>query len=186
MENNNLYLKEMNDMLTRYIGGLNKLMVEQGRLKMKEKRMPIDMDQLPVLMCIFLSKQITKQEIAAYVHRDKSSIKRTIAQFQKKGLVEMRLHEHDKRKTIVSMTDTGNFVAEQLKAVMHEIENSVFSFMTKKSRKELLETLKKIFEKNRKKFLPNFSTTAKVVMSPILLFAGCLPTVSYHLSKIIF
>jgi|GEM_PF-757213 len=186
MENKNPYLKEMDGMLTRYIGGLGKLLVEEGRLKMKQKKMPIDIDQLPVLICIFLSKQITQQEIATSVNRDKSSVKRTVTLFQKKGLVEIKPHQKDKRKTVVLMTDVGCFVANQVKEVMHEIENSVFSFMSKKSRKELLETLKNVFEKNKSVFLSNSSRTVKVVISTILLLGGYLPTLSNHLSKIIF
>jgi DNA-binding MarR family transcriptional regulator len=171
MENNNPYLKEVDGLLTRYIGGLGKMIIEQGRLKMKEKRMPIDMDQLPVLMCIFLSKQITQPEISDYVNRDKSSVKRTITLLHKKGLIELHPHQNDKRKTIISMTDVGNFVADRVKEVMHEIEDTTFSFLSKKSKKELLNTLKNIFERNKNIFL---SRTTKVVISTILLLIGCL------------
>jgi DNA-binding MarR family transcriptional regulator len=152
MEINNPYLKEMDGMLIRYIGSIGKLIMEQGRLKMKEKRMPIDMDQLPVLMCIYLSKEITQQEISTYVNRDKSSIKRTVTLLHKKGLIELHPHQNDKRKTIVSMTDVGNFVADRVKEVMHEIEDATFFFLSKKSKKELLGTLKNILEKNRDTF----------------------------------
>lgn len=167
----------MDSSLTRYVGGLGKLIIEQGRLKMKEKKMPIDIDQLPVLMCIFLSKQLIQQEIAAYVNRDKSSVKRTITLLQKKGLVEIQADQNDKRKTIVSMTDAGNFVAEQVKEVVHEIENSVFSSLSKKSKRELLNTLKGICEKNKFIFT---SKTAKVVISTILLINACLPILINH------
>lgn len=170
-------------MLTRYVTALNKMIMEQGRLKMREKKVPLGIEQLPVLMCIFLTKEISQQEIALYVSRDKSSVKRTVTLLQKKGLVTVHSHQDDKRKTIVSMTEAGNFVAEQVKQVAREVEDATFSSLSKKSKKELLDTLKNVFEKNREAFL---SKTTKVVVSTILLLNGCLPTLSSHLSKIIF
>ena len=145
MEVDNPYLKELDGMLTRYIVSIAKLVTDQSRERMKKKKAPIDIDQLPVFMCIFLMGELTQQEIAVLINRDKSSVKRTIALLQKKGLIVVSPHLTDKRKTIVSTTDTGNFVAEQVRKEMRNTESSLFSFLDKKEKSKLLATLKSVY-----------------------------------------
>lgn len=144
IENNNPYWKELEGFITLYIHSISKVIDRLGREMMKEKKMPVDMDQLPVLMCVFLGEKLTQQEIATYTERDKASVKRTLSVLQKKGLIKIVAHPDDKRKTLVQTTDTGNFVTEQIRQMIHEAENKIFSFLTKKAKKELLETLKDV------------------------------------------
>ncbi|ANI87939.1 hypothetical protein A9P82_00565 [Arachidicoccus ginsenosidimutans] len=147
MKSNNPYLKELEGMLTPYVHSISQVIHKFGNDMMKERRMPIAIDQLPVLMTVFLGENLTQQDIATYSKRDKSSVKRTLSVFEKKGLIKIVAHPEDKRKTIVQTTDAGDFVAEQVRQMIHEAEEKIFSFLTKKARKELLETLKNVLER---------------------------------------
>ncbi|HEY0298879.1 MAG TPA: MarR family transcriptional regulator [Arachidicoccus sp.] len=147
MKSDNPYLKELEGMLTLYIHSISQIIDKLGSEMMKEKKMPIDMDQLPVLMCVFLGEHLSQQEIATYAKRDKSSVKRTLTVFEKKGLIKIVPHAEDKRKTIVQTTDAGNFIAEQVRQMTHDAEEKIFSFLTKKAKKELLVTLKDVLER---------------------------------------
>lgn len=147
IENNNPYWKELEGFITLYIHSISKVIDRLGRGMMKEKKMPIDMDQLPVLMCVFLGEALTQQEIATYTERDKASVKRTLSVLEKKGLIKIVAHPNDKRKTLVQTTDTGNFVTEQIRQMIREAEDKIFSFLNKKAKKELLETLKNVLSR---------------------------------------
>ncbi|MDE1193035.1 MAG: MarR family transcriptional regulator [Arachidicoccus sp.] len=143
----NPYLEELNEMIMLHVHIIGKRINELGAKMMKEKRMPLDLDQLPVLICVFLEENLSQQEVATFVNRDKSSVNRTLSVFQKKGLIEISKHPEDARKTIIKPTTTGIFIAEQVKQMMYEAEAEIFSFLSKKTRKELLETLKDISER---------------------------------------
>ncbi len=147
MNTENPYLDEIKGMLTYHIHRISHLIQLKGGQVMKEKEIPIDMDQLPVLMCVFLGEGISQQEVAGYCDRDKASVKRTLTVFEKKGLIKITPNAEDKRKTIVQTTDAGNFITEQIREMIREAEKEIFSFLNKKERKELLENLQRILSK---------------------------------------
>jgi DNA-binding MarR family transcriptional regulator len=147
MDIENPYLTEIKGTLTYHIHRISHLIQLRGNQLIKEKEIPIDMDQLPVLMCVFFGDNISQQEVASVCNRDKAYVKRTLTVFEKKGLIKILPHPKDKRKTIVQTTDVGNFVTEQIREMIYEAEKEMFSFLNNRERKELLENLQRILSK---------------------------------------
>lgn len=147
MKTDHPYLKELESTITFHIHRLSHLISRQGAVKMREEGLPIDMDQLPVLMCVFLGGGITQQEIATVSDRDKASVKRTLTVLEKRGLINVRPHSEDKRKTIVQTTDAGNYIAGRIREMVRLSEQELFSFLSDKARNELLSKLQLILNK---------------------------------------
>jgi len=90
-----------------------------------QEKFPIKPEQFPVLISIYKGVNMSQQEIANLIHRDKSSVQRTILALQKKGLVIIKPDENDKRKNLVSTTEEGALVALKLKGVIQNVEKEI-------------------------------------------------------------
>lgn len=112
-----------------------------------EASVPVKIEQLPVLMTVYDSGRISQQEVADMISRDKSSIQRTITALHKKGLVRITGDEHDKRKNILQTTETGTFVALQIKSIMKKIEEELFTAFRSEDRLQTINTIKATADK---------------------------------------
>lgn len=115
--------------------------------KINASSVPIKMEQLPVLMTLYWLKEQSQQQVANHVNRDKSSVLRTVQILEKKGLVVNKKDDADNRRKVLTLTDTGKFVAIQIIDLIKEIENEIASALTDKPRSELLVSLKKAGDK---------------------------------------
>lgn len=77
------------------------------------EKIPIKMEQLPVVMCIYDHGILCQQEIADAVCRDKSSVQRTVARLECQGLVEIHRNK-DKRKKLLMLTKRGKEIAKKI------------------------------------------------------------------------
>lgn len=108
---------------------------------------PIKMEQLPVLMTLYWLKEQSQQEVANQVHRDKSSVLRTVLALEKKRLVFNKKDDSDNRRKVLALTDTGKFVALQIIDLIKKVEDEIAIALTDRPKSEFLELLKKASEK---------------------------------------
>lgn len=90
-----------------------------GMMKMfiRQEKIPLKVEQLPVMMCIYDHGILCQQEIADAVFRDKSSVQRTVAKLEHEGLVEIR-RNRDKRKKSLVLSDAGKAIAQKIAGFM--------------------------------------------------------------------
>lgn len=108
---------------------------------------PVKMEQLPVLMTLYWLKEQSQQQVANRISRDKSSVLRTVSALEKKGLITNKKDIRDGRRKVLTLTDTGNFVALQIIDLIREIENQITGALTDRPKNEVLGLLKKAAEK---------------------------------------
>jgi DNA-binding MarR family transcriptional regulator len=83
------------------------------KIFIRQEKIPLKVEQLPVIMCIYDHGILCQQEIADAVFRDKSSVQRTVAKLEYQGLVEIRKNM-DKRKKSIVLSETGKAVAQKI------------------------------------------------------------------------
>lgn len=111
-----------------FFGQLRKLLVASHRLSSQliaETKLPLQVDQLPVFMTIYIHEQISQQEIANQICRDKASVKRTISHLEKNGLVNIQPHPTDKRANQISLTKDGHKAVIQINEVIEKIDRMI-------------------------------------------------------------
>ena len=86
---------------------------------------PVKMEQLPVMMTLYWFKKQSQQQVADHLNRDKSSVLRTVKVLEKKGLVANKRDRVDGRRKVLTLTETGLFVATQVVGLIEEIENEI-------------------------------------------------------------
>lgn len=121
------FFSEMDDTLLFQMHRIHNVMFRVANGLIQEASVPVKMEQLPILLCVYNCGSVSQQEVADMVHRDKSSIQRTVVVLEKKGLIYISQDAHDKRKNILRATETGIFVAQQIKDIITKVEEEIFS-----------------------------------------------------------
>ena len=141
------FFSEMKDTLVFQMHRIHCVMFRVANQLIEEASVPIKMEQLPILMCIHGSGCVSQQEIADIVHRDKSSVQRTVIVLEKKGLITIAPDKNDKRKNNLRTTKTGTFVALQIKDIMHKVEEEIFSAFDSQDKLNTINTIKETADK---------------------------------------
>ncbi|KAA5537198.1 MarR family transcriptional regulator [Taibaiella lutea] len=141
------FFSEMKDTLIFQMHRIHCVMFRVANRLIEEASVPVKMEQLPILMCIHSCGCISQQEIADMVHRDKSSVQRTVVVLEKKGLISIAPDKNDKRKNNLRTTKTGTFVALQIKDIMQKVETEIFSAFNSEDRLNTINTIKETADK---------------------------------------
>lgn len=143
----NNFFSEMNDTLIFQMHRIHTVMFRVANGLIQEAAVPVKMEQLPILMCIFNCGSVSQQEVADIVHRDKSSVQRTVVVLEKKGLITITQDKKDKRKNILRTTETGNFVALQIKDIVRNVEAEIFSAFNSEDKINTINSIKETADK---------------------------------------
>ena len=82
--------------------------------------------------------------LARRVARDKSQMTRTIRQLESKGLVERQPSSCDARVSLVSLTESGEAVVEDLRRVLAETIGEILKPITAQERQALKSLMKRV------------------------------------------
>jgi DNA-binding MarR family transcriptional regulator len=143
----NSFFAEMNDTLLFQMHRIHCVMFRVANGLIHDASVPVKMEQLPILMCIYNCGSVSQQEVADMVHRDKSSVQRTVVVLEKKGLITIVQDEKDKRKNILRTTETGTFVALQIKGIVKKVEEEIFSAFASEDKLNTINTIKETADK---------------------------------------
>jgi DNA-binding MarR family transcriptional regulator len=141
------FFSEMNDTLIFQMHRIHSVMFRVANSLIHEASVPVKMEQLPILMCIYNCGSVSQQEVADIVHRDKSSVQRTVVVLEKKGLITITQDKKDKRRNILRTTETGNFVALQIKDIIKKVEEEIFSAFNSEDKLNTINTIKETADK---------------------------------------
>ena len=141
------FFSEMNDTLIFQMHRIHSIMFRVANSLIHEASVPVKMEQLPILMCIYNCGSVSQQEVADIVHRDKSSVQRTVVVLEKKGLITITQDKKDKRRNILRTTETGSFVALQIKDIIKKVEEEIFSAFNSEDKVNTINTIKETADK---------------------------------------
>jgi DNA-binding MarR family transcriptional regulator len=120
------------------------LVAQIGSLYHRIHKVPLQMDQIPVLMNLFYSGGSSQKAVGMNLGRDKASINRTISILLKKDVVKVIPDTTDKRKTHVELTVNGKKLAKQADAILGKFDVTLSSKLTEEERKEFDQTMLKL------------------------------------------
>ena len=121
---------------------MRKAIVRRTTLLMAEANIPMQMEQLPILVILKNRGTLSQRELSDITLRDKSSILRSISSLQKKGLVVIEQDDTDKRKNNIDLSPAGKDLAIQMEALMRKAENDVLSVFPEAERVIAFQTVK--------------------------------------------
>lgn len=143
----NNFFSEMRDTLVFQMHRIHTVMFRVANGLIQEASVPVKMEQLPILMSIYNCGSVSQQEVADIVHRDKSSVQRTVVVLEKKGLITVTQDPKDKRKNILRTTETGSFVALQIKDIIKKVEEEIFSAFNSEDKLNTINSIKQTADK---------------------------------------
>ncbi len=118
---------ELEKLIIFSVADLHKELFNRANKTFDKEGFPIQVEQLPVLMCCYYKGDLSQQEIADFASRDKSSIQRTVTYFVKHDLARIVSDMTDKRKNIVQLTEEGNKLGKIIEDHVIKIDHELFS-----------------------------------------------------------
>jgi len=110
--------------------------------RLRDNGFKITIDQWLVIKAILENPDITQQEIGEKVFKDNASVTRIIVLLVKSGYLERDLNPDDRRKTVLSVTDSGREIIEQVQNLVVQNRQMALSGIAEDELEILNKTLK--------------------------------------------
>lgn len=127
-----------------HLGHLTKIVNNKANHIFQNAGYQVRIEQVPVLMTLYYNGNLSQQELANLVGRDKSSIQRTVVTLCKNRLIKIDSDWADKRKNIVVLTDSGRQLSQTMEQGMIHLEAVLFSHIGKADQEQLIQMIKLI------------------------------------------
>jgi MarR family transcriptional regulator, transcriptional regulator for hemolysin len=112
--------------------------------RLNEAGIEITIDQWLVLHTIEDQPGISQTEIADQVFKDAASVTRIIELLKKKGLLDRKEHEADRRRSTLELTKEGKTVIRQAMKVSEQNRNAALKGVTEKEMSTMRNALNTI------------------------------------------
>jgi len=137
--------EEMRESLHVKLGNVTRLIFKKLNSELSLEGIPVLAEQLPVLMVVYFKEQeITQQDIANILQKDKSGILRSVQTLKKDGFLIIESDIEDKRKNLISLTASGKFVCEKIQALAIAFNNQIMEHFSEEERRIFLSMLDRI------------------------------------------
>lgn len=145
----------LNEYIPSLLGKAYHSLLRKANRRLEEMNSPVNIEQLPVLMIVFISTSpLPQKDIASVCQRDKSSVNRTIKSFLQANLIKIVDDEVDRRVKKVQLTDYGRSFCEELCRFQDVIETELKTYLGKDNYQALATLLQSCivyFEKSEQK-----------------------------------
>ena len=131
-----------------HLAHLNKVICQKANALFQESGYRIRIEQVPVLMTLYYQGRLSQQELADLLHRDKSSIQRTIVTLAKAQVVTINEDCQDKRKNIIALSDCGRLLAIELEKNRNDVESHLFKHIGDNAKQKLINLIQDMDIKN--------------------------------------
>ncbi|MDL2205903.1 winged helix DNA-binding protein [Eubacteriales bacterium OttesenSCG-928-N13] len=92
------------------------------------------------------SEEVSISSLHNRDHMTLSAVSQTVAQLEKRGLVQRKMSEHDRRKTVVSITPEGKVLLETMQQQMDLSMAELMERFGKQEANQLAELMEKLAE----------------------------------------
>ena len=144
------FFAELRDTFFFQLHRIQKAIFRRGNHIFQEAKVPLQLEQFPILLTAHAMEGLSQQEIADVTHRDKSSIQRTLGTLEKKGLIKIVQDANDKRRNLIYVTDGGKYLAERIKELMKQAEQETFAVLSEEERNAAIGSIKEIADRLEK------------------------------------
>lgn len=137
------YKKQIESHFIFKLSRLDKELRKRGNSMMHKEGFDIQFEQIPPLMMAYIEGEVSQQQIADELDRDKSSINRTITWLEKNGYVSVSQDSTDKRKNVIKTSRKGDAFASVLFEKMSKLNDEIISELTA----EEIKVIDRVFNK---------------------------------------
>lgn len=118
----------------------------KGTAVFKAAKFDITIDQCIILKVLSMQPELTQQELAEKLYKDKSNLSRMLECLEKKGYIKRRLDIKENRAVkFLSLTNEGEQYLDKLFVYAKKLHNTA----TKGISKEETDTIKRVMQKIR-------------------------------------
>ena len=121
-------------------GQINKL------IQQKNKRAGLLPGQSKVLEYISENDGCSQKDICDAWNLDRSTVSGLITRMKRDGLISIHEAEHDRRKKVISLTESGMDKWKIMRSFIGDIDKRAFAGISAKEQAELFDTLDRIHE----------------------------------------
>jgi MarR family transcriptional repressor of mepA len=137
------YKKQIENHFIFKLSRVDKELRRRGNKLMHIEGFDIQFEQIPPLMMAYIEGEVSQQQIADELDRDKSSINRTITWLEKNGYVSVSQDSTDKRKNVIKTSRKGDAFASVLFENMNRLNDEILSELTA----EEIKVMDRVFNK---------------------------------------
>ena len=141
------FYEQLEDTFFFQVHRMMRAFMKHGNQLLQTAKVPVHQEQFPVLFAVDAIDGISQKELADIIMRDKSSVQRSIAALERRGLLLVLPDEADKRKNRIHLTDAGKQIASQTRGLMRQADNSAFASFTVRERAVALAQIREIADK---------------------------------------
>jgi DNA-binding MarR family transcriptional regulator len=136
--------------LGRAISEMRTFMRQNLQVKIREHNVDISFELLEILGILFRKDGVNQQEIADVIVKDKSSMTYLIDNLEKRGMVERREDQNDRRSKLIYLTENGRALEKELNPWIHEMYEKATMGMEMNDLQVALSQIRKMNENLRK------------------------------------
>lgn len=127
------------------IGLLFKGLVRKLNNELTRERVPVMAEQVPVLLIVYFhGKPMTQTDIATLAQRDRASIQRSVQVLQKDGFLAIESDILDKRKSVITLTTSGRYIAEKIQSMVVTFNEQILNTLAPDEAATLFRLLNKV------------------------------------------
>jgi DNA-binding MarR family transcriptional regulator len=116
-----------------------------SRLLHMHPEIDITVDQWVILQLVFKYREISQQELCDLAFKDAPTVTRIIDLLASKSLVTREAHPSDRRKFIITITEAGLAMHNQVKPILTEFRLEAYDGITDQELETLEHIMSKIF-----------------------------------------
>ena len=113
-------------------------------LDAKLRKMDLTSYQFGAMLNVYKNGALTQKEIAKFINTDEPSTARLMNRLEEKNCIKRSADAKDKRKKLISLTDTGKDLLNKILPLAMEINASFTSKISEEEKKTLFELLMKM------------------------------------------
>lgn len=143
--------KDVRDSLQFKLGNVARQVFRKMNSELSVEGIPVLAEQMPILMVVYFKESdMTQQDIANVLQKDKAGIQRSVQSLNKDGFLKIESDIVDKRKNLISLTASGRYVCEKVQALMMKFNNQIMENFSEQESKlflSFLDRVASVFEK---------------------------------------
>lgn len=137
--------EEMRNSLQFKLGNVTRLVFKKMNSALISEGIPVQAEQIPILMVVYFKEDnITQQDIANVLQKDKAGIQRSVQSLHKDGFLKIESDIEDKRKNLISVTASGKFVCEKIQTLAIGFHRQIMEHYTAEEQQTLLSLLNRM------------------------------------------
>ncbi len=114
--------------------------------QLKASGYKISVDQWLVIKAILENPGMPQQEIASLVFKDNASVTRIIEILVQLGYLSRNIHETDRRKTNLEVTEEGKQIIQSVQSLVNQNRRVALNGISERALQNMNQTLTKIIE----------------------------------------